>query len=155
MFATLVVDLPAPHTGGDIVVSPTHSGNRERISWDFEDAYKTRILAWYTDVVHEVKPVTRGYRLALSYNLIHTKPDTTIRTYRTPVPVTGGDKSSRLREILEVWDQGKYPGSGWDAVEDTKFSPPFFACVLDHNYSANDLAIGTLCLKVRMTIRCL
>lgn len=27
--------------------------------------------AWYADVSHEVKPVTSGYRLVLTYNLIH------------------------------------------------------------------------------------
>jgi hypothetical protein len=32
----------------------------------------TSVLAWYTDVTHEIKPITSGHRLALSYNLIHT-----------------------------------------------------------------------------------
>jgi hypothetical protein len=147
MFATLIVDLPARHTGGDLVLSPTHSGERERISWDFYDTSSTCILAWYTDVVHEVKPVTGGYRLVLSYNLIHTAPDTSSPSYQPPVPVTDADKISRLRQVLERWDEGKYPTS-WDGDDDEgDRSPPFFAYVLDHNYSANDLATGALCLK--------
>ncbi|KAH6918150.1 hypothetical protein BKA70DRAFT_1381122 [Coprinopsis sp. MPI-PUGE-AT-0042] len=150
MFATLVVDLPAPHTGGDVVVSPSHSGKRQWISWNIFDTCGTCILAWYTDVVHEVEPITGGCRLVLSYNLVHTKPDVTTPTYQPPVPVTDDVKTARLREVLEGWDQGKYsqkvpssPGEG----DYKRPVPPFFAYVLDHDYSANDLASGASCLK--------
>ena len=34
--------------------------------------HRTTVMAWYTDVTHEIKPITSGYRLAMSYNLIHT-----------------------------------------------------------------------------------
>ena len=82
MFATIVFVLPSAFQGGEVHVS--HSGTSVVIgvSKDFES--NTSILAWYTDVVHEVKPVTSRYRLAHSYNLIHasrnvpepTLPDT-------------------------------------------------------------------------------
>ena len=55
MFATLIVDLPAPHTGGDVVVS--HCGQYKRISPSCWETTDTRVLAWYTDVMHEVEPI--------------------------------------------------------------------------------------------------
>lgn len=64
MFGTLVICLPSPHTGGDIVLR--HAGK--------EVTYKTSeiqpsVLCWYLDAHHEVLPVTSGYRWALTYNL--------------------------------------------------------------------------------------
>jgi hypothetical protein len=56
MFGTLVICLPSPHTGGGVVLR--HAGQ--------EKTYKTSeaqpsILCWYSDVHHEVLPVTSGY----------------------------------------------------------------------------------------------
>ncbi|TFK65499.1 hypothetical protein BDN72DRAFT_880887 [Pluteus cervinus] len=42
-----------------------------RLLCNFDDE-GTSVLSWYTDVVHGVAPVTSGYRLALSYNLMHS-----------------------------------------------------------------------------------
>ncbi|KAH6918164.1 2OG-Fe(II) oxygenase [Coprinopsis sp. MPI-PUGE-AT-0042] len=150
MFATLVVDLPAPHTGGDVVLSLNRSGEQERISWDISNTDRTCILAWYTDVVHEVEPITGGHRLVLSYNLVHAKPNSISHpAYQPPVPLTDDAKTAKLRRVLKGWDQGKYPQKIVSTWWDSRRRPalPFFAYVLDHNYSANDLSPGLSCLK--------
>lgn len=142
MFATLVVDLPAPHTGGTIVVS--HCGERKRIAFSWWETMDTHILAWYTDVVHEVERITEGYRIILSYNLIHGQPNPISPIYQSPSPITDEVKIQRLREVLEGWDAGRYGASTQRRREPDL---PFFAFVLDHNYSASDLASGISCLK--------
>ncbi|KAK0708876.1 hypothetical protein B0T21DRAFT_247800, partial [Apiosordaria backusii] len=64
MFGTLVICLPSPHEGGDVVV--THCGQRRVFKTsEFEQSF----ICWYSDVTHEVVPVTLGYRWVLTYNL--------------------------------------------------------------------------------------
>lgn len=64
MFATMVISIPSRHTGGDVVVK--HCGKTMKLSTSSADA---AALAWYSDVSHEVLPVTTGYRWVLTYNL--------------------------------------------------------------------------------------
>lgn len=64
MFATIIVILPSMYTGGEVHVS--HSSSYEVFDFAAQSLLSTVALAWYTDVFHEVKPVTSGYRLALS-----------------------------------------------------------------------------------------
>lgn len=67
MFATLIVCLPSPHVGGDVCLK--HENESMRLSTsEMQPSY----LCWYSNVEHEVKPVTEGYRLVLTYNLIRT-----------------------------------------------------------------------------------
>ena len=150
MFATVIVDLPSPCIGGDIIVSQNRDSAKERISWSWFDTNYTRVLAWYTDVVHEVSHVTQGHRMVLSYNLIQTQPDTTSPNYHPPTPITDEAKTAKLREVLGGWADDKYPPRPrlprW--LSDGKDPDlPFFAYVLDHNYSTSDLASGLSCLK--------
>lgn len=67
MFATLVVMLPSEFQGGELVVR--HKG--KEIVFDFAEssAFEFHYLVFYADCEHEIKPVTRGYRLCLVYNL--------------------------------------------------------------------------------------
>ena len=70
MFGTLVIGLPAKHTGGEFVIS---FGNEQK-TVSFEENCKTEVLpyiAFYADCTHEIKPVTSGYRVCLVYNLIN------------------------------------------------------------------------------------
>ncbi|KAK5134948.1 hypothetical protein LTR08_005899 [Meristemomyces frigidus] len=65
MFATLVICLPSAHEGGDLILS--HNGSVVRYSFSQS---QPAFGAWYSDVTHEVKEVTAGYRLVLTYNLV-------------------------------------------------------------------------------------
>ena len=102
MFATLVITLPSEFTGGEIHVS--HGGKSKVFDNAKDSAFETTVLAWYTDVTHEVKEITSGYRLALSYNLINTSPGI------DPPRVPSGDTSLQsLREIFAKWSRNEYP----------------------------------------------
>ncbi|KAF6756350.1 hypothetical protein DFP72DRAFT_1044931 [Ephemerocybe angulata] len=133
MFATIVVVLPSAFEGGQLHVS--HGGRSAVIDVAQNSAWNTSILAWYTDVMHEVKPITSGYRLALSYNLIHTSPN-------TPQPSLPNEEGvmDDLRQTLERWDRDMY-----DEMPD----PPLYAYMLSHQYSQNDLNRGAAALKGR------
>ena len=67
MFATLVINLPSEHEGGELIVS--HGGQSQRYSFADNDRFQPNFVAFYADCYHEVKPITSGYRICLIYNL--------------------------------------------------------------------------------------
>ncbi len=120
MFATVVIVLPSEFTGGAVRVS--HSGLTEEYDCSSTSLTNTTVLAWYTDVMHEVKPVTSGYRLALSFNLLHTT--TSLR------PALGGHTKliGELRRVLLSWNRlGEEEG------------PQKLICLLEHKYTQANL----------------
>jgi 2OG-Fe(II) oxygenase superfamily len=64
MVASLVVTLPSAFTGGSLVVE--HHGKRATYR-----STKTSLsfVAFYSDCRHEIRPVTSGHRIVLTYNL--------------------------------------------------------------------------------------
>lgn len=130
MFATMVVVLPSHYTGGEVVVS--HGPSNKIFNLAPSSMFTTSVLAWYTDVMHEVKPITSGYRLALSYNLIHTSPGIprpTLPNMHTAV--------TYLREVLRKWSKGAYDANAEGETD-------MFAYILEHKYSNLNLRIGAL-----------
>ncbi|KAL0259096.1 hypothetical protein SLS55_006601 [Diplodia seriata] len=69
MFGTLVICLPSPHEGGDV-----HTSHAKHSKVLKSSDCTSSIMAWYSDVEHEVKEVTAGYRWVLTYNLIADGP---------------------------------------------------------------------------------
>ncbi|MDN5658735.1 2OG-Fe(II) oxygenase, partial [Brevibacterium sandarakinum] len=69
MLATLVVGLPTTHTGGELVVDD-HGADRI-FTGDPDDI---TLAAFYADRRHEVKPVTSGHRVTLTFNLLVDHP---------------------------------------------------------------------------------
>jgi 2-oxoglutarate-Fe(II)-dependent oxygenase superfamily protein len=67
MVATLVVVLPSPHEGGALIVD--RQGERQRIQ-GAPAGNKLKLIAFYGDCHHEIKPVRKGYRVVLTYNLV-------------------------------------------------------------------------------------
>ncbi|ETI24626.1 hypothetical protein G647_03995 [Cladophialophora carrionii CBS 160.54] len=68
MFGTLAICLPSAHEGGELIL--TFNGETKSIETAPNSGFAMSYAAWYADVLHEVKPVTAGYRLVLTYNLI-------------------------------------------------------------------------------------
>ena len=69
MFGSLVVSLPSQFTGGALVTRH----QRHTITFDWSSSpTTTQWAAFYSDVEHEVLPVTSGHRFTLTYNLYHT-----------------------------------------------------------------------------------
>jgi len=132
MFATVIVILPSAYTGGQVVVS--HATTTKTIDFGANSLLSTALLAWYTDVKHEVKHVTSGYRFALSYNLIHVAPA------GNPLPClpTMDDSIVLLRRVLEKWREDKYEQSP---------EPSLIAYLLGHEYSTANLSDGFKTLK--------
>ena len=70
MFGTLVVNLPSAHTGGELIVS--FDGEEERIHFAEANPYQIPFAGFFADCDHEVKPITSGYRMVLTYNLVQS-----------------------------------------------------------------------------------
>lgn len=76
MFASLVIVYPTKHEGGALVFR--HEGKEFR----FDSATEIQqagvpsmaFVAFYSDMEHEVEPVTTGYRVTLTYN-IYIEPE--------------------------------------------------------------------------------
>ena len=115
MFATIIIILPSQFTGGEAHLS--HSGVSTAIDVAPTSLWSTSVLSWYTDVTHEIKPIHSGYRLALSYNLIHSTNTLKPRLSDASSTVT------RLRHIFGSWRQ------------DLEDAPQKIIYLLDHKYS--------------------
>jgi hypothetical protein len=67
MIGTLTVTLPGSSKGGELVID--HAG--EQVTHR-SSATLLSFVAFYADCRHEVRPVTSGYRVVLTYNLLLT-----------------------------------------------------------------------------------
>ncbi|TFK82422.1 hypothetical protein K466DRAFT_568440 [Polyporus arcularius HHB13444] len=70
MFGSLVVVFPTPHSGGTLVL------RHHEHEWTFDSATllagtpnRIAYAAFFSDVEHEVTPVTSGHRITITYNL--------------------------------------------------------------------------------------
>lgn len=115
----MIIILQSPFTGGEAHLS--HGGLSTVIDHSKNSLLSTSVMAWYTDVTHEIKPITSGYRLALSYNLIHTTT-----SIRPSLPSTH-HAALQLKEILESWIEEGYTG------------PQKIVYLLEHRYSQANL----------------
>ena len=69
-FGSLVVCLPSQFTGGSLVTR--HQG--QEVTYDWSSPTSDPVIQWaafFSDVEHEILPVTNGYRVTLTYNLYH------------------------------------------------------------------------------------
>merc|ERR1711981_287382 len=99
MFGTLVISLPSPHTGGDVVVK--HCGKK----LEFKTSMVTQghsIIMWYSDVTHEVLPVTSGYRWVLTYKLALDQLSE-IASARPSASLALSPQVDTMRQVLSGW----------------------------------------------------
>ncbi|KAI7939184.1 hypothetical protein MJO28_014763 [Puccinia striiformis f. sp. tritici] len=124
MFGTMIICLPSAHTGGEVVV--THNGERKILKTsDASQSY----ACWYSDVTHEVLPVTSGYRCVLTYNLA-IQPG-----FTQPAASALGSHKELLRKTLKVWlKEEHYRRGGW--------STRFYA--LKHEYTQASISLPAL-----------
>lgn len=126
VFATVVITLPTEFTGGDVHVS--RCGRSMVLNTSQGSLANTTVLAWYADVLHEVKPITSGVRLALTYNLIHT-------TAIKPFLLDYLEEMKQLREILCEWNSKRSSDAG---------VPDRIVFRLEHNYPRANLSARAL-----------
>lgn len=103
MFATIIVILPSTHAGGQVRVS--HGSKKSTFDTAAASALGFSVLAWYTDVQHEVLPITSGFRLALSYKLMHTAH----YTLPPAIPISN-PAIAYLATVLRDWEKNLYGG---------------------------------------------
>jgi hypothetical protein len=127
MFATLIVQFPSDFTGGELVVR--HRG-AERIcdmgAKDQSNKHQFYFAALYADCEHEVRQITSGHRLVLTYSLCWADK----KGSPTPAPPPM-DSAVALAEALK-----SFHGPG--------------CLLLEHQYTASCLAkYGLMALKGR------
>jgi hypothetical protein len=123
MFATIVIILPSKFTGGSLKLS--HARESTIVDAAPHSLFATHVAAWYTDVYHSVSPVQSGYRLALSYNLIHTNAPSL-----KPTLAGMSVEAQELRHVMLSWKQA--------------YDPEKIIYLLDHMYSEYNLRASTL-----------
>ncbi|KAI9041953.1 uncharacterized protein KD926_006290 [Aspergillus affinis] len=69
---SLVVCLPSPFEGGRLIVR--HGGQTVEFDWSLQSSSTIQWAAFYSDCEHEIKTITYGDRITLTYNLFVTEP---------------------------------------------------------------------------------
>lgn len=123
MFATLVISLPSPHEGGELIVS--HAGESFSYSFAGKGKFSPEYAVFYADCFHEVKPVLSGYRFCLVYNLALADRST------QPQLSKNDEIIKQVGSYIQKW-------SG----EQHKF--PFLTYLLDHSYTEKNLCLSNL-----------
>jgi len=116
MVATLVLVWPSPHIGGKLVVR--HGSEQAHFASQHLNADTIRWFAFYADCRHEVLPVTEGWRVVLSFDLVLPARNA---TPRAPVPPA----------LLDALREHFFPATG------PALRPWVF--LLDHEYTERGL----------------
>ncbi|MEV0027460.1 2OG-Fe(II) oxygenase [Nocardia sp. NPDC050793] len=126
MIGTLVVTLPSAFTGGELVIEQqgtkvTDQGSPEELSF----------VAFYGDCEHEVLPVTDGFRITLTYNLVakgRTGPDAAAFATHPSVALLAEQLRAHFTTPMEL-------SSGTFYRQPAKRPPHQLVYLLDHQYS--------------------
>ncbi|MEA3180701.1 MAG: hypothetical protein QOI59_4224 [Gammaproteobacteria bacterium] len=128
MFGTLLIVLPSPHAGGELVVR--HAAREVTIDLSGEEVADIKFAAFYADCEHEVLPVTRGNRVCLVYNLLQRPP----RDAKNPPPLMAPVYDT------ETADAAKLLAKAFAGVN----APTKIAWLLEHQYSPAALSFAAL-----------
>ena len=124
MVATLVISLPVPGAGGELVIR--HQGRENVVDMRTDEPSELVYAAFYADCEHEILPVTDGHRVCLVYNLmLREGSDTPLEApdYGAEIDLIAAELGARCRD----------PGASGKLV-----------WLLEHDYSAAGLSFGTL-----------
>ncbi|MFQ6394433.1 2OG-Fe(II) oxygenase [Nocardia sp. KC 131] len=134
MIGTLVVTLPSAFTGGELVIEQqgmkvTDQGSPEELSF----------IAFYGDCEHEVLPVTDGFRITLTYNLVakgRTGPDAAAFAMHPSVALLAEQLRAHFTTPVEL--------PTWRLHREPKRPPHQLVYLLDHQYSQQGFGWGQL-----------
>ncbi|MFK7890505.1 MAG: 2OG-Fe(II) oxygenase [Granulosicoccus sp.] len=122
MIGTLVVILPSKHKGGALIVS--HQGETRRFMVREAAKPLLRLFAFYASCEHEVRPVTEGYRVALSFELRFKRVKSSVQT----------QAPEALMQALQHWfDPYREPTRAYGPREEK------LVYLLDHDYTQRSL----------------
>jgi hypothetical protein len=120
MIATLTVILPSPHDGGALIID---SHGQKRRFQGAPSGKKLNLIAFYADCHHEIKPVRKGYRVALTYNLVVNGAKS------ADDPVAAVIPAARLTALLSEYFKSR----------DRTGKPKKWVYLLDHQYTQKGL----------------
>ncbi len=126
MIGSLVVMLPSNSTGGDLVIE--HLGKSVRYPGSTSSL---TFVAFYSDTRHEVLPVEKGYRIALTYNL-------TLRSETAPQRATDPELTASAAALLQQ-HFASTPESRWQGDRLALEPPDRLVFLLDHQYTERGL----------------
>ncbi|CAL4149531.1 unnamed protein product, partial [Meganyctiphanes norvegica] len=151
MFATLVIQLPANHKGGALIVR--HKGETKVFDFkdgyidddsddledesdnsEFEDGNREKIFftVFFADCEHELREITAGHRLVLIYNLVRKNPNSILLPNDDNIkPIEKKQFMTAMKKSVEEWKS------------DSK-GPQFLALKLDHLYTNTNISIPNL-----------
>lgn len=72
MIGSLVVCLPVSFKGGNLLIR--HHGQEVEFDWAADSGQAIQWAAFYSDCEHEIKHITEGHRVTITYNLCVTEP---------------------------------------------------------------------------------
>jgi len=119
MVATLVVALPCPHIGGDLLIR--HNKDEHRFTSENLDGDSIKCVAFYSDCQHEVEKVKKGARIVLTYNLVLAGGEALDIGLANPV----------LQKALKHYFDG--------SLEIERAEPLKLAYLLEHSYTEHNL----------------
>jgi hypothetical protein len=145
MFGTLVICLPSRHEGGEVHLS--HGGVTKIFNTGSSSKFDFCYLAWYvvshylsvlsnllryrySDVTHEVKPVTDGYRFIITYNLVYAGPGT------GQLAADLGNEKRALQGLMASW-KASYDGREHGC-------PNMLAYMIEYKYTDANLRMQQL-----------
>ena len=129
MVASLVVILPTEHLGGELIID--HRGIKKTYAIKKSKIPKLSCIAFYADCYHEVKEVSSGYRVSLTYNLILDKYLGSLDT------LYESDTSIRLTQAVQKYFTP-------DKSHDNRNITPKLIYLLDHQYTQSGLSWDSL-----------
>ena len=125
--AKLIIVLPSAYEGGDTVVQI--GGQTQTLSASSSKEFNYFYVAYYADAQCSIRPMTSGYRLALTYNLIH-RSEGVEESRRSSIPT---DHKAAINSILEDWKE--------NIADCPNFSPVY---MLDNDYAKGNVALESL-----------
>jgi predicted 2-oxoglutarate/Fe(II)-dependent dioxygenase YbiX len=125
MFATLVIALPSSCSGGELVVR--HKDRSASLDLRVDDPAEVAFAAFYADCLHEVLPITAGYRVTLVYNLLRRGKG------QAPQPPNYTKEQAQLTALLRDW-----------CNNDSEDAPEKLVYPLEHAYTAPEFGFSIL-----------
>jgi hypothetical protein len=128
MFGTLVVVLPSAHGGGELIIR--HGTREVSVNLSSPDLSQLTFAAFYADCEHEVKPITHGSRVCLTYNLSLAEKGTKKQQAALTAPLYEREVATAAKILGATFRKGGAP---------TKL-----AWLLEHQYSTAGLSFAAL-----------
>ncbi|EJF57889.1 hypothetical protein DICSQDRAFT_182926 [Dichomitus squalens LYAD-421 SS1] len=111
MFGSLVIVFPPSHEGGALKLRAQGHKEGEIREWTFDSsallAQQTHpsiaYIAFFSDIEHEVMPVTSGHRVTITYNLYHSNDKTLASSLPVLRPISTNEQAFRdaLRGLID------------------------------------------------------